>query len=334
MPCMRVAAVTRSALTAFAVLAFTLTPATRAPANTPDPAAGWHGRAILNPHHHAPTRTSAPPAGWTAGPVGPGTGLRRAHGSERVREVQRRLRRLGYRPGPVDGIYGPRTRAATRWFQLKHGLPRTGTATLATVVHLRQRTRPQPRTRTTRHTPTTTTTTTATLGAPVPFRDDGGFTWWPWLVAALAVAVATGALVARRRPAPATHARPAPRVLGYVRVPHGDDAALEAQLAAVEAECRARGLALERIVTDELDDRRGRHRPGLTYALDRLGRDGLDCLAVTRIEQIADRQVDLHDTLQRISEHGAVLVVLSRGPHHTPARPRTARQPRPEPAHA
>jgi DNA invertase Pin-like site-specific DNA recombinase len=123
-------------------------------------------------------------------------------------------------------------------------------------------------------------------------------------------------------------------VLGYVRVRQGDDAALEAQLAAVEAECRARGLALEGIVTDELDDRRGRQRPGLTYALDRLGRGGLDCLAVTRIEQIADRQVDLHDTLQRISEHGAVLVVLSRGPHHTPPGRQTTRQPRPEPAHA
>jgi hypothetical protein len=56
-------------------------------------------------------------ADWSAGPVALGTGYARAGGSRRVREVQRRLRALGYHPGPVDGLYGPRTERAARRFQ-------------------------------------------------------------------------------------------------------------------------------------------------------------------------------------------------------------------------
>ena len=135
MPRFRVAAAARVLVAA--ALALTLAPAAaRATAPTPDPAAGWHGRAIAKPHHDAASaRSGRPRAGWSAGPVGPGTGLHRAHGSRRVRELQRGLRRLGYRPGPVDGIFGPRTQAATTWFQIKHGLSRSGTATLATIAH-------------------------------------------------------------------------------------------------------------------------------------------------------------------------------------------------------
>ncbi len=57
-----------------------------------------------------------------------------------MREVQRRLHRLGYRPGPIDGLFGPLTRSSVAWFQVKHGLPVNGRATLATVRHLRART--------------------------------------------------------------------------------------------------------------------------------------------------------------------------------------------------
>jgi hypothetical protein len=61
-------------------------------------------------------------ADWSAGPVRQGTGYTRQYGSRRVREVQRRLRRLGYRPGPVDGLFGPRTQRATVRFQQRSGL--------------------------------------------------------------------------------------------------------------------------------------------------------------------------------------------------------------------
>src|SRR5688572_9543226 len=77
------------------------------------PSAGWHGRPIRQPLRDRPTRVGAdrPPRGWEAGPVSLGTGTHRADGSQRVRELQWRLRALGYRPGPIDGIYGNRTRA-------------------------------------------------------------------------------------------------------------------------------------------------------------------------------------------------------------------------------
>ena len=55
-----------------------------------------------------------------------------------MREVQRRLVRRGYRPGPVDGRFGARTRAAVIWFQTKHGLPRTGRVDARSVATLRQ----------------------------------------------------------------------------------------------------------------------------------------------------------------------------------------------------
>ena len=118
-----------------------------APARAADrillPSASWHGRPIKAPHRHDDIRTSAvdqPLNGWSAGPVGYGVGFRRPGGSDRVREVQQRLARLGYRVGPIDGRFGRLTRASVAWFQTKHGLPVTGRATLATVRHLLART--------------------------------------------------------------------------------------------------------------------------------------------------------------------------------------------------
>ena len=97
------------------------------------PSAGWNGRPIRAPHRHETVRTAAadaPLRGWSAGPVRLGAGFRHPGGSDRVREVQRRLARLGYRVGPADGLFGRRTRASVAWFQVKHGLPVNGRATL------------------------------------------------------------------------------------------------------------------------------------------------------------------------------------------------------------
>jgi putative peptidoglycan binding protein/resolvase-like protein len=104
--------------------------------------ASWHGRAIQDPQPRGDAVMAAAsfPRGWSAGPVRLGTGFRNANGSERVREVQRRLWRLGYRPGPVDGLFGPRTEAATRWFQMKHGIEPDGIVGGQTLNMLRERT--------------------------------------------------------------------------------------------------------------------------------------------------------------------------------------------------
>jgi peptidoglycan hydrolase-like protein with peptidoglycan-binding domain len=45
------------------------------------------------------------------------------------RQVQQALRRLGYDPGPVDGVLGPLTRAAIRRFQQAIGAEPTGSLT-------------------------------------------------------------------------------------------------------------------------------------------------------------------------------------------------------------
>src|SRR5215218_8357786 len=98
--------------------------------------ASWHGRPIQHPLAHRTTVTDRPPS------LRPGTGYRRPGGSRRVRDLQRRLIRLGYRPGTRDGLFGPRTQAAVLAFQHKHGLPRTGSVGPDTLRVLRHRTTP------------------------------------------------------------------------------------------------------------------------------------------------------------------------------------------------
>jgi peptidoglycan hydrolase-like protein with peptidoglycan-binding domain len=72
------------------------------------------------------------------GPVlHPGSGYA-GNGSTEVRGLQRRLRRAGFSPGPVDGRYGPRTEEAVTRFQASHRLAVDGIAgpvTLARLAH-------------------------------------------------------------------------------------------------------------------------------------------------------------------------------------------------------
>jgi peptidoglycan hydrolase-like protein with peptidoglycan-binding domain len=51
-----------------------------------------------------------------------GDGYARRHGSRAVRALQLRLRTGGFKPGPIDGLFGPLTQAAVRRFQRKHDL--------------------------------------------------------------------------------------------------------------------------------------------------------------------------------------------------------------------
>src|SRR3954469_16811251 len=84
--------------------------------------ASWHGRPIQRPIPRATPVADRSP-GLTRG-----IGYRTPTGSRRVRDLQRRLLRLGYRPGTRDGLYGPRTQAAVTAFQRKHGLEQDGSA--------------------------------------------------------------------------------------------------------------------------------------------------------------------------------------------------------------
>lgn len=46
--------------------------------------------------------------------------------AKRITLVQKRLSELGYEAGPIDGILGPRTRAAIKAFQRAKGLGQDG----------------------------------------------------------------------------------------------------------------------------------------------------------------------------------------------------------------
>ncbi len=69
-----------------------------------------------------------------------GAGYADPAGSPQVRRLQRWLRRQGTRPGPIDGLFGPRTEAAVLRFQRGHRLRPDGIAGPITVRHLRPRT--------------------------------------------------------------------------------------------------------------------------------------------------------------------------------------------------
>jgi hypothetical protein len=64
-------------------------------------------------------------------------------GSAQVMAAQERLDKLGFSPGAIDGILGPRTRAALRQYQDASGLPVTGRLDAATFRALGIETRTQ-----------------------------------------------------------------------------------------------------------------------------------------------------------------------------------------------
>ena len=62
----------------------------------------------------------------SAGLLGRWAGYGTENGSAAVRGLQVRLRRLGFRSGPIDGLFGPLTERAVERFQVARGLPSDG----------------------------------------------------------------------------------------------------------------------------------------------------------------------------------------------------------------
>jgi peptidoglycan hydrolase-like protein with peptidoglycan-binding domain len=101
-------------------------PQTRAAVETFQRAARVRVDGIVGPHTRRALRRASAPV------LAHGTGYDRPGGSTKVRHLQRQLRRLGHRPGPIDGLYGPRTAAAVARFQRGRGLAADGVAWLRT----------------------------------------------------------------------------------------------------------------------------------------------------------------------------------------------------------
>ena len=98
---------------------------------------GLSADGIVGPQTRRVLNTETPP-------LAPGAGYGEPGGSPQVRDVQRRLRDAGQRPGPVDGRYGPLTRAAIERFQGTAGQPASGVLSTATAVALARADRDQP----------------------------------------------------------------------------------------------------------------------------------------------------------------------------------------------
>jgi peptidoglycan hydrolase-like protein with peptidoglycan-binding domain/DNA invertase Pin-like site-specific DNA recombinase len=308
-------------------------------------AAGWHGRAIKSPRPRPRLARADWPKGWSARSVGFGTGYTRPGGSDRVREVQRRLIRLGYRPGPVDGLFGPRTRAATRWFQYKHGLALTGRVNRSTLVVLQARSDHKPlpiKTTGSSKRQSPSSTPKAVLPAPIrerPAPESGTNVTWLiaglLLLAALGVGVVASFVLPELRrakpastqpkpapalpppaparplpvpaaPAPRTPRKTAPRVVGYALVDAEDDA--DAATAALALRCAHRGWSLVEVVHDRRDSVNGlADRPGLTYAINTIRSRQVAGLVVARIRDFTHRVADLATLLRWVADADAFL---------------------------
>lgn len=114
----------------------------RADGARPTPSKNGHGQQVQPSSarfSHARLAGDRAIGGSHARPIGFGAGFDRDCGSGRVREIQRRLRGLGYRLGPVDGLFGPRTRNAVRLLQYTLGVRPTGVVSPTTLALLRER---------------------------------------------------------------------------------------------------------------------------------------------------------------------------------------------------
>jgi hypothetical protein len=157
-------------------------------------------------------------ADWSAGPVGRWTGYLRPGGSRRVREVQRRLDRLGYRVGPVDGRFGPRTERAAIRFQRRSRLAADGLVGRRTLRAIRMRDEARLASRPSGG-PPRAVAAPARVPAPVaqaPAPPDDFARDVPWIAIALLAAIAGGGLIAmtaerRHRPGGRQVLEPAPR---------------------------------------------------------------------------------------------------------------------------
>ena len=268
-------------------------------------------------------------------PLARGAGYEFPHGSRHVRYLQRQLRRLGARPGPIDGLFGPLTEGGVRRFQRRAGLrvdglvgPKTATRLAHRISGLHRRAVVRERLRHRSHNrpaPATRGSAGNQVGVTTPggaARNSGALS----LLTTLLLAVTSAAVLVllfmtqtRRSRRQAEREQPAPRrapsataVIGYVslseqeRLVHGED--YRPQIAVIEAYCRQRGLRLVRIVRDV--ESKGHDASGLQHACQALARDEAGGLVVQRLGRLTHSPARLAVLLRWLADSGRELIAI------------------------
>lgn len=106
-------------------------------------------------------------------------------------------------------------------------------------------------------------------------------------------------------------------VLGYTRVSTDEQAdsrlGLEAQQAAITAECARRSWTLVNIVEDAGYSAKDLKRPGITSALDRLRRGEAGTLIVAKLDRLSRSLLDFSVLMEESRREGWALVALDLG---------------------
>jgi DNA invertase Pin-like site-specific DNA recombinase/peptidoglycan hydrolase-like protein with peptidoglycan-binding domain len=277
------------------------------------------------------------PAGWSAGTVAFGTGYSSPSGSLRVREVQRRLKRAGARPGPVDGLFGPLTRAAVKRFQRRNQVAPTGVVGRRTLALLRSRTGSRNERTGTPGSQDESPTGTRSSDRPDAMRQSAPVqsaseTSSPATAAVLALILGVLLLAAavihelrggrrdrRAAQVAATKEEPEPvveaaaPVLGYVTVSRDEAQAGGPQAAseAIGTLCERRGWPLVKVVhdVDPPSDRITDH-PGLFHVLEQIANGEAEGIIVPRLRDLTGAVSDLGGLLKWLHESDAFLVAL------------------------
>jgi peptidoglycan hydrolase-like protein with peptidoglycan-binding domain/DNA invertase Pin-like site-specific DNA recombinase len=310
-----------------------------------------------------------------SGPMlGLGAGYAQRHGSVRVRKLQVQLRRLGMKPGPIDGLYGPLTAAAVARFQRARGGQPDGVVwgrtrraitrasrrsanrlvggagqvvprareTQAGTHSERDRSERRPVRRQTAHEaePGSSGSKTFTDVGLVVLSGLLGFMFVAAaapLVRRVAVSPASEMPEAEAPPAgdsgyasadpprpqtapmlgaeshwPAEEAGPVEAV-GYVTASEatGAKAVLRRQITALDAACERGGWRLVEVARDVGDSPEAAlDRPGLNYALERLGHGDRSCLIVAELRRLGRSAVELGRVLRSLRDRGLRLVAV------------------------
>ena len=104
------------------------------------------------------------------------------------------------------------------------------------------------------------------------------------------------------------------RAVGYTIVPQGDEAnspRLREEARHLQAACKQRGLVLAKLVRDmEAQAGSDLKRPGLAYALERLGAAEFGALVVTRLDRLTRSAANLGALIRLLDERNARLIVV------------------------